>query len=823
MNRMIKKTGILFGVFAAALLICFFLNRRWSGESEAVYVNMGEAALPVVSVEMFGRKMNPMAGYCQEMEGPSVGESLTILPDNRQLPVDIDLAADGILGIRYEIRSMDQERLVERTTVEDWSATEQGLRAVLPIQNLLTMEREYLLRLELITEAHGSVYYYTRILWTEGTTAQPMIDLAAEFSEKTYDYEQARELVTYLETSPSEDNSSFGSTSIRSSFSQLTWGKLKLQPEGEPQVTLKELDGIMCSVGVSRMAVRQTEDDRSERYEVQEAFTMKWNEQRTYMMDYSRQADQIFEGSKSEFSGKRIMLGITNDDQVEAVKSPSGKLTAYRVNRELWSYNEPERQAVRIFSFRGNDQADMRNNYSRHNIRILSAADNGDVNFLVYGYMNRGNHEGHMGIVGYHYDAQESLLEELYYIPWTRSYEELAEDLDKLVYQTEGGMLYLYVDRAIYGIDLRSRENIVVADALTDGSYAVSSDRRRIAWQDGGELYGAKTLHLMDLDTGEKLEISGAPDEYVRVLGFVGRDLVYGKAGETDLWVINGRIADLPMNTICIINDRMEEETRYERQGCHIAGVRVEDSRVHLNQVIRVSEGQFVPDREDTIVCNADVSSGKLEGIGWYASQDKGKLYFVQLGSDVKGRVRFSAPKNVSCEQSDELDLKSNYEVQGMEFYAWGGGRLLTVTMNFTEALQAAYDSMGFVTDSFHRILWDRVNRGGLRALQRPEALFAPVQRHLEEFAGSRMYGDGYAVLDARGCSMQQMLYFIDQGIPVMAYTGQGEYLLLCGYDQYNVTVYNPRSGETWKMGLNDSTEYFKNAGNDFICAIFVQ
>ena len=70
---------------------------------------------------------------------------------------------------------------------------------------------------------------------------------------------------------------------------------------------------------------------------------------------------------------------------------------------------------------------------------------------------------------------------------------------------------------------------------------------------------------------------------------------------------------------------------------------------------------------------------------------------------------------------------------------------------------------------------------------------------------------------------MMQMLYFVDQGIPVVGYTGDNSYLLLCGFDQYNVTVYDPATRETYKVGLNDSTEYFRARGNDFVCAAQVQ
>lgn len=827
MNRLLKKVGILFGIFAAALLVYFFANRDREGQGNEVYVAMGDASLPIVNTEMYGRKMNRMTGYCQEMDNSVAGDSLTILPADRALPVDIDSGGDTVLGISYEIRSMDRERLVERTRVENWEETQDGMRAVLPIQNLLTAERQYLLRIELSTEQHGPVYYYTRILWTENAAIQSMIDLAVDFSSKTFNYEQARDLVTYLETNAAEDNSTFGHTSIRSSFSQLTWGRLKMQPLGEVQVRLKELDGIMCSVQLNYLASREGEEAVTETYEVTENFTMKWNEIRTYLMDYEREVNQIFQGEKQDYSGKRIMLGITNDDRVEVKRSPDQGIYAYRVNRDLWTYQQDghERHAVKVFSFRGSDVEDVRNNYGEHDVKILSVENSGDVDFLVYGYMNRGNHEGEMGIVGYHYDAEENALNELFFIPYSGSYEALEDDLGQLVYRTEGDMLYLFVDHAIYGIDLESRENMVVADALAEGSYAISTDKKRIAWQDGGKLYESRTVHLMDLETGEKREIHGDSDEYVRTLGFVGRDLVYGIAKDTDAWVINGRIEDLPMHSVKIINDQMQEETSYEKSGYYVSGVHVEESRIHLNRVTRLSEQSYATAQEDTIVCNVNMGPGKLDGIGWYASQDKGKLYFVQLDGETKSsrNIRLAVPKRVSYDQTDILELKSNFQVQGTRFYAYGGGHLLKVTLDFSEAVQLAYDKMGFVTDENRQMLWNRVNRGSLKNIREPLTAFAPLERHLEGFTASKSYNDGVMLMDGRGCSMMQMLYFIDRGIPVLGYTGEGEYLVLCGFDQYNVTVYDPDTGEIYKAGLNDSTEYFRLRGNDFICAVQFQ
>ncbi len=823
MNHMIKKAGILFGIFAAAVAVYIVWDQRtrMQEQGEVVYTAFEETRLPVVYVEMFGRKMNPLYGYRQDMGNTVARDSLTILPADRNLAVYITQGSEPVMGIRYEIRSLDLERLVEQTKLESWEKEGEDIRAKLPIQNLLAPDREYLLRLEIDTQSMGTVCYYTRIMWTEDTKAQSMIDLASDFSSKTFHYDQAQSLVTYMEPTSSEDNSSFGHCCIHSSFSHLTWGGLKMEQGTEVQVRLKEMDGVMGCVALAYLASRDGEEGR-ELYQVEESFTMKWNELRTYLMDYERTVDQIFTGERADYAGKRILLGITNDERVGVKHSPDGNVIAYRANRELWSYDQNDHNGVQVFSFRGQDRQNMRNNYSQHDIQILRVADTGDVEFLVYGYQNRGNREGQFGIAGYRYEKEENALQEIFFIPAMASFEQLEADLKQLVYRSESNMLYLYLNHAVYGIDLESNETMVVADGLEEGSYAVSADQARLAWQEGGKRFEASILNLLDLESGEKQDIRGGEGEYIRVLGFVGRDLVYGMAKAGGQWMSNGRIEGFPMYAVEIVNDKMQVETRYEKEGYYVEGVTVDESRIHLKRMTKSGEQSYVEAQEDTIVCNADISFGNLDGIGWFASQEMGRIYFVQLDQEIRGGrgIRIQAPDKVGTESSGVLELIPGVPFQELMFYAYGGGHLLGITADFTDALELAYNRMGIVTDQDQQILWSRVNRGAVRNIKDPLMEFAALERRLDSFSASRRYNDGLMVLDARGCTMTQMLYFIDQGIPVVGYTGEGNYLLLCGFDQYNVTVYDPSSRETYKVGLNDGTEYFRVRGNDFVCAV---
>ena len=63
MNHIVKRIGILTGVFAAALCVFFLANNRWnSGQDQAVYMDMEAASLPSITVQMLGRDMNRLCG-----------------------------------------------------------------------------------------------------------------------------------------------------------------------------------------------------------------------------------------------------------------------------------------------------------------------------------------------------------------------------------------------------------------------------------------------------------------------------------------------------------------------------------------------------------------------------------------------------------------------------------------------------------------------------------------------------------------------------------------------------------------------------------------
>lgn len=826
MKKVLQRAGILFLIFIGALVV-YFLSARNTMEKElTVYTAMEEPSLPVVYTRMGDMEINCLRGYMQDMGNQAARDSISVLPENRELNLRIHDYGSTITGISYEIRNLSMERLVERTEVEEWSTGDGSVDVILPIQNLLARNKTYLLTLT-VTTGEKEIHYYTRVMWPDTSYALDMVQLAEEFTRKSLDYEQARSLVSYLETNDTENNSSLGHVTIRASFNHLTWDGLDVEMAGEPLITLQEFDGIMGQLQIRyKVAVNQADGTRS-LVDTEDNFTMKWNEQRIYMMNYERNANEEFDGSSEAFSGKKILLGISNDDKIRVMKSPNSNYLSFQTGGDLWCYDYEDKKAVCIFSFKSNVDDGVRSGYNKHDVKIMSVQDDGSVDFLVYGYMNRGKYEGKMGVVYYHYNKEEDTVQEKFFLPASESYDMVKSDVGRLSYLSENDMMYIMLEGAVYGIDLKSNESLVVAQGLTEGTYAVSTDASRFAWQEGQNIYESEKVHVIDFNISQKQEIVGEVGDYVRVLGFVGNDLIYGLSNSKDKWIVNGRLKGIPMYAMYIVDTQMEVESEYKKDGIFISDVMVQDGRIHLKRLVTLGENQYLYQSEDTIVCNQKVETDPMEGIGWFASQDKGKVYFVQADSEIRGeKVRRSAPKAFSYEYTSVLDVRAAGTVQAddrMVFSAYGAGHYIGSSRSFSQAVDMAYGQMGYVTDNNQHIVWDRINRHPIRNIKSPVDEVRKMTKYLDTFEGSKIYEDGLIMIDAGGCSLSQMLYYIDKGIPVIAYMESGRYMLLSGYDQYNVTLYNPETQETIKMGLNDANEYFETLQNDFLCALAVE
>ena len=72
-------------------------------------------------------------------------------------------------------------------------------------------------------------------------------------------------------------------------------------------------------------------------------------------------------------------------------------------------------------------------------------------------------------------------------------------------------------------------------------------------------------------------------------------------------------------------------------------------------------------------------------------------------------------------------------------------------------------------------------------------------------------------ILDLAGCELNDVLYYVDHDIPVLALLNDGEAVVITGYNELNVVVMNPADGTLAKKGMKDAEDWLRKNGNNFV------
>ncbi len=839
MKKTIIKCVYLLVVFVLSLLVVSAVANQGNTD---MTMEMAPASYPVVHMKVGGYEVNTLRGYKEAMECSYQRDCITPLEEGRKVCFTVDKYGQNIEKMVFEVRSIDGDRLVENTQILNYEEDENTITAEFTIKDLIDVDTEYMLVLLLENDWGQTIRYYTRIIQTEEYHTVEKLDYVLDFHKRTFDKEAAKELTKYLESNSEGDNTTFSKVDIHSSFQQVTWGDLQVERLTKPQVTIKELAAQTGSVELDYVVGIQGNNARA-LIQVKEFYWIRYTADRIYLLDYERTMKQLFDESGESFANNKITLGITLEQDLELMESDGGNIFAFTDGNRLFSYNVTDQKLSRLFSFYDGNYEDERLMWQKHGIRILNVDEAGNVQFIVYGYMSRGKHEGEVGIAVYQFSGLLNTVEELVYIPDDTSYEILDTELEQLAYISKSHTFFFMHDGAVYAIDLQNRTCEVMVSDLKEGSYKVSDSNRMLVWQMGENLYNCKKLMLMNLNTKEKTEIAAESGECLAPLGFMGEDLIYGIAHSGDVVRDNTGNILFPMYCVKIQNENGEILKTYQQDQVYVMGSTIEGNQINLSRLRKNEEtGNYMVIEDDQIV-NTELEEEGSNKIEIVAVDIYEKIVQIAVKSDIDTKaLKFLTPKEVLYEGGREIVLKEEEE-QSPRYYVYGKNGVEGIFTDEGNAVNLAYELSGTVINEKGAYVWIRGNRsiknqimaikgnaiteeknslavcldtmlqyeGIMRnteyMLNRGETIREILEENLEDAR----------VLDLTGCSLDAILYFTNKDIPVLVSFNDGNAMLIVGFNELNTVVMDPLMGNVYKIGMNDSKELFEENGNRFI------
>lgn len=830
MKEKVKRAGILTFVFLIAVIVFSFLTNQGNADMTA---DMGGATLPRIQIVSGEYEINPLVGYVSEMNVGKMRSTITPVDFQSGITLRIEEGVLPIKALTYEVCSSDGKEILYKE-----KRKEIGEEPSLTFPGLELADREAILKLTLHTEKQD-IYYYTRICTKEGTDSDACLAFAERFHNMTFGKENTESIAAYLENGTEDDETeNLQKVTIHSDAEHLTWGELRPQIKGEVSRSIKEISGNYMTIVYDYEVECAGEQDETEVYQIREYLKVRYAEGTEYLLDYERTMEQELDASGNVLDNNGILLGIAKEE-LPYMANETGTIVSFVQAGELWNYNQSQDALSLVFSFADSEGYDIRNLCKEHEIQIVSVNEQGDTTFKVIGYMNRGEHEGEVGTAIYFFDIEKNFVEEKAFIPDNISSEILLKEQEQLVYYNEQQeVLYAMKEGTLYKVDLEKGKKEALVENLEKDQYVSSKDGRLLAYQTVSSLENAEEVKVLDFVTGKERTVTCSSGEFIRPLGFISEDFVYGIGRKEDAGAFVTGEHVCPMYKLEIRDTDNEVVKTYQADQVYVTGVTVEEKMLILDRVVK-NESVYTAVAKDYITSNEEVEKSNIS-VETYTSDEKERQVRIKYESGISDKKpKLLKPKQVLFENPVLIPFEEEGEAE--VFYTYGKGKLLGIYASAADAIRQANENQGLVVSESQKYVWERGNRSlvydiagvDLSPYQEGNTLAAALNR-LFAYEGKTVDAAGEMaagkkpieilqeqflgnVLDLQGCSPEELCYILGKGTPIIAMTDLNNAVLLIGYNDSMITYVKPDTGEKVSVPYEELEALTVASGNTYL------
>lgn len=841
--KFIYKVLIILAVFVVSLVYFSGGIQETIFRNDIKTVETRNATLPTVTLEVEGSRINTLNGYVANLNENIVRESITPVTAARSFTVKINEHESHVKKLKYEVFNLEGSSVEEGSfTVLDTGESEKSVR--IDLLEKLESGVEYILKLTLITNESKRVYFYTRLKMYEDGHLEEKLEFVSNFHKTLLDRhgKRAEALQDYLEPVRGTDNTTLAHVDIHSSLHMVSYGGLEPKVVYELTPCITEFYDGMASV-LLKFVVSIKTDLGDEYYLVKEKYRFNYTEKRTYLYNYERDMEEIFDINNFSLAKREFKLGITENRDTAAMASPDKKYMAFVYNRELVVYDIENNKASMAFTFRDSSADYEREYYDSYDIRLLKCNNNGTVDFCVYGYMNRGEYEGRVGIVLYRYYFENNAREELLYMPINSSYQVLLSDMTDFAYLTEYDSFYFSIYDNIYCYDLITGELNVIAQDVPKENFVYLPQEKYIAWQTASDPLKADGIKILQLESGEGCMIT-VPNGFVKLFGSINGNIIYGYSQASDTERKKDGSVMLPSYMLNIADGTGKVLKTYSSNNNYITGVAIGDNILTIGRVEKISDNPviYAAVDDDTILNRLNVTTGPVEITKRVTDRLLTEYYVSVPGSnEILSIPHLTMARNVVIGRDTTVRVSEPGE-RNECFYAYSFGEILCASKNAAEAVKCADENVGTVINRSGKIIWERgvksqrreitgiaqkATGNGLTSLQAAIAVLAAYRNQEINTAAFNVAVTGAtewmnanlrpSIVNLTGATLDEVLYHVYKKRPVIAIKSNGDACLVTAYDATTVTLLDPVTGRTTRTGMTSAELDFNRSGNIFI------
>lgn len=845
MLKHIYRFLVLVIVFVAAIFLMGNNIKEEEVESGAT-TTMASTTFPIMYIETDRGLMNPLHGYSTNIDANMIRETITLMDNDQSVTISIDQKKSVVKKINYEIRDSNEYTLIEQGSISALTEKDDNKLAKIKIKETLAENKEYAMKITAVTSTGEKIHFYTRIKKILNAHLNEKYDFVEQLHEAILNKDENAGIENYIETNSTMDNSSYSYVNINSSYDMVMWGSLKPTLITDVITRVTEMNQDTASF-VLKYKVEVETDTGVEQYTVSEFFRVKYTPTRMYLLYYERKAEAAFNPDYISTKKGELKIGVSNLYDLPFLTDEAETKLCFVRNKTLWYYDMIANSMVKVFTFEQEKSDFIRDCYDQHDIKILNIDADGNIDFVVYGYMNRGEYEGRTAVILYRFYSVENRIEEQVYIPMNIPYEVMKQDLEGFSYVNRSSVFYFSLQDQIFAYNMITKKLETIVEDANPDNILISHKGSYIAWADDSELGKATSIILLDLETGVKSYIKAKEGQSIRIFGKINENLILGYVKDSDLSTDTDGTILAPAYKVSIVSKEQEELKTYSVKKYYTVGATVKDNVIELKRVKKTasSETNYAPAESDFILNRSETNTSKIEVTTRVTEKMLTELYLTvpsTITLTKKPDIKSTVNTVIKEDKTLRLDIdRSNRE----RYYVYALGEILGVYDNAGEAITLADEKMGSVINQNFKVIWER----GKKTTRANISSITPIYSNsgltsIKACAKMLLANSGVNVTDSQigdkkrsimdiltqymkkepinltGSTLDEVLYYVSEGRAVIAMKNNGQAVLITGYDEFNITMIDPERGNTWKEGYKDSSLMFQKAGNIFVSFI---
>ncbi|MBO4395175.1 MAG: hypothetical protein J5819_02370 [Eubacterium sp.] len=787
-------------------------------------------------LETQGHVVNPLYGYTAPLSSHVIRESMTPLDASKTIFLRIDGGDNSLTEINYSIIDKESDEIYDTQEIKGVSANQEKLKIEIPYS--LSTATEYILDIAGVCKDGREVHYYTRLkFYLDDSHLDEKLGFIKEFHDNTFRKNKIEDIARYLEPDPNNRNSTLARVNITSSSDLVTWAGMSPKIVSDEYITIKEYNMETACVQYNYF-VRANTNSGAENYHIKEFYRVRHAGGQNYLLAFDRSMEAEFDPAMTNVQASQLKAGITSDKDGKLLSTGDGKGLYFARNGCLYFYDMAQNTIHTIYRIYSKDAAYLQRANDENEIRIIAVDEEDSLFFCVVGYQPRGDYEGDVGIVLYRYKADGS-IEELVSLPMDTSYQQLSIDFENYCYVSPRDVFYFTVANTVYAYNISGQRLEILQQNVKDISFKTMENSNCYVWSSSlSKGYGDSiTIYNLENDAHQLIQ-APSEDTYIRLFGTIESNVVYGFVRKDDIKKQSDGTRIIPCYQLLIADTSGNVVKTYEKDDCYIKNAVGSGNVVNI-RLCRLEKNDYKNAGEDSILNRSAIKASKFSYTSRLTNKSLTEWY-------IKFPSTFTMVAKPKEEENNESIRTGNRMVRleapsVMNYYVSALGRITKSYEDVKAAICEADKQMGVVISGDHKVVWERSgafnqnNIGDLAVVRTSPkvsnlaACAAMVLNQVSDdnISAELLTASGETVYDMlednishalnlKGCTLDQVIYFVSNNKPVIAMTYDDKGVVISGYTTTELIIYDPDMG---KRTVNRSKfeEFFRQNGNGFL------